>query len=93
MIDVKEAVAGAVDYVGDLFVGERVLDVRLEEVELSEDDRFWYITLSFVRESKPVSELQKALGEALGRMQREYKMFVIQSADGKVKSMKIRQPV
>lgn len=88
MIDVKQAVEAAANYVGDLFAGEKILDVRLEEVELSEGDDFWNVTLSFLREPKAASEFSKLVP---ARMQREYKMFVIRSLDGQVKSMKIRQ--
>jgi len=54
-------------------------DVRIEEVELSDDERFWLITLSFSPPDHPFS------------MQREYKLFKVDASSGEVKSMKIRQ--
>jgi hypothetical protein len=94
MIDVKQAVTYAVGYLREVFAGERILDIRLEEVELSEDEQFWCITLSFLRESKAASSIvSDALQAALGRMERDYKILAIRSRDGQVKSMKIRQPV
>jgi hypothetical protein len=92
MIHVRHAVQAAVRYMGEMF-GEKIVDIRLEEVELSEDEQFWYITLSFLREPKATSNVESdALRAALGRMEREYKVFAIRSQDGQVKSMKMRQP-
>jgi hypothetical protein len=74
MIDVRGAVGKAKDFALDLLAAR---SVRLEEVELSEEEEgeFWYITLSWVDD--PVSG-------------RAYKVFKIKADTGDVVSMKIR---
>ena len=58
MIDVKQATGIAMVYLMDLLKGAS--DVTLEEVELSDDDKFWYITLSALvpAQVQPTSVLQ-----------------------------------
>jgi hypothetical protein len=65
-------------------MGEAISDIRLEEVELSEDETRWLVTLGFSRpaDNQFVSTM----------VQREYKLFEIDAITGKVKSMKIRTP-
>lgn len=58
----------------------RAQSVRLEEVELTDDDRFWRITLSYL-------EADEKTGLFYGR---EYKEFRVEAASGTVASMKIR---
>jgi len=83
-MDVKQAVSIATRFVDEVLSEQKLIDARLEEVELSDDQKLWYVTVSFLREPKGVAE-------AL-RPTREYKTVTIQSADGKVQSMKIREP-
>ena len=58
MIDVKEAVKVAHDYTRELYkdygVGE-VDPITLEEVELTDDERFWLITLGMYRSELPTT--------------------------------------
>jgi hypothetical protein len=91
MIDVKEAVQRARQYLMELFSDEQPQLVRLEEVELSEDEGTWRITLSFFPGTAPKS-LAAALGLPVPE-QREYKTVAIRAADGKVQSVRIRQLV
>ena len=54
MIEVKAAVGQAVAYlesITDLLIqkGEQIQDLRLEETELSEDGKYWFITLGYDR--------------------------------------------
>jgi hypothetical protein len=93
MIDVKQAVQAAADFVAETFADEQVLDARLEEVELSEDEKTWFITLSFLRRRKASSALAVAVPDAAGRMDREYKILAVDSENRRVRSMKIRQLV
>jgi hypothetical protein len=83
MLDVKAAAQKASEYFASLY-SERgiVSDVRLEEVELTEDGEYWLITLSY-----PAPDRH----EILPRPAREYKQFKIASGTGEVKSMKIRK--
>ena len=92
IIGVKEAVQAAINYLQELqsviAPSQALQELRLEEVELSEPSpqhpappNHWLITLSYnVRE------------DALGmRLSRDYKIFTIDAATGKVQSMKIRE--
>jgi hypothetical protein len=49
MIEVKQAVEQAIQYLRNLPVAADSIpaQVTLEEVELTEDDRYWLITLSY----------------------------------------------
>ena len=70
MLDVKEADQG-------------ISNVQLEEVELTEDGRYWLITLSY-----PVP---RELASLNFNFKRKYKVFTIDALTGEVKSMKIRK--
>jgi hypothetical protein len=48
-MDVKEAVAGAKKYVGELFAQEGLINIGLEEVEFDEPTKEWHITIGFSR--------------------------------------------
>ena len=50
-IDVRNAVGAAQRYFGSLqdVIGYPTEDLRLEEAELSEDKKHWFITLGFIR--------------------------------------------
>jgi hypothetical protein len=102
MIDAKQAVAIAMTYFRSLFnadiLSDILSDILLEEVELSDDEKAWTVTLSALL---PVSkdELNEtaltAIAEALAtreQRRRVYKVFKINSEKARVQSMKIRQP-
>lgn len=76
MITVKQAALIARQHLEDI-LGTNVASVRIEETELSEDEKKWYITLSFSQEDDLFSS-------------RTYKSFAIDSESGNLKSMKIR---
>ena len=81
MIEVKQAVEQAITYLRNLPVtaDSSPAQVTLEEVELTEDDRYWLITLSY-RDQNAYSVLSPP----------KYKIFKIDAANGRVLSMKIR---
>lgn len=82
--DVKQAVKLALDFFTNLYRGKlSSSDVLLEEVELTEDGKYWLITLSYPI-ANPLS-ITKQLKK------REYKVFKINVESGKVQSMKIRE--
>ena len=90
--DVKKAVSAARDYLQSLqdAMGGNIEDLRLEEVEISEDEKHWFVTLGFTR---PTEKAANKLGEilALSQSSREYKILKIDSETGEVQSMKIRE--
>lgn len=81
MLDVKEAAQRASEYFASLY--QDILNPQLEEVELSDDGQYWFITLSY-----PVAPELSALNF---NFKRKYKVFKIDAKTGEVKSMKIRK--
>ncbi len=87
MLDVKDATKTAIDYFSQVFQNG-YKDLRLEEVELSDDERYWYITLGF---DSPYQHMGALASAAIGgRPVREYKTIKIDGSTGKVLSIKIR---
>jgi hypothetical protein len=87
MIDVKQAVQAASDFIKQLYGANQLKQLTLEEVELTDDDRFWLVTLGFSR-PELVSPLEAF---ATAKQRREYKILKIHADSGKVQSMKIRE--
>ena len=92
MIDVKQAAAQASNYMRDIM---NATDLTLEEVELSEDDRFWDITLSALvpAQQQPSSGLMRSAEISAflaNNNRRVYKRIRVDAQEGIVKSMKIR---
>ena len=83
MLDVKEAARKASEYFAGLYSDQKIPNVQLEEVEISDDGMYWLITLSY-----PVAPELAALNF---NFKRKYKVFTIDSKTGEVKSMKIRK--
>ncbi len=97
MINVKEAVKVAHNYTRELYkdygVGE-VDPITLEEVELTDDERFWLIKLGMYRSELPATTtnpIETIAGTLLAKREREYKIVKIHADSGKVLSMKIRE--
>lgn len=84
MIDVKQAAQLASKFIVGLYSDETISDVMLEEVELSEDSKYWLITLSFPAPPNSV-------GQLLGIKGRRYKIVKVDTETGEVLSMKIRE--
>jgi hypothetical protein len=93
-IDVREAARIARDYVKHVFADEHISGIQLEEIELSEDEKYWYVTIGF-------DTNRRAEGTDLGNVIsypytqqkyiRDYKLVTIRASDGEVESIKIRQ--
>ena len=93
--DVKAAVRSAYQYIREFqdLMGAGLDDLRLEEVELSEDEKTWLVTLGYdvpIKRKSALDEAMQPLNASRG-FQREYKLFSINALTGKVESMKIRQ--
>lgn len=97
-IDLKTAVSAATHYLASLqdIVGN-LGDLRLEEVELSEDKKYWLITLGFDVSTKSRNPLginfnpEGSLMRETNLLTREYKLFKVNSETGEVEAMKIRK--
>lgn len=85
MIDVKKATEIAIQYFKDLYP-DKLKKISLEEVELSTNEEFWYITLGFDQKIESMFN-----GLAPDAFERKYKKFKIDTKEGKVWSMKIRE--
>jgi hypothetical protein len=86
MLTVTEAANAASSHLKKLFPSaEKML---LEEVELSDDDQYWLITLSFFDPSyeATMAPIQNILGNP-----RLYRIVKLNSASGEVRSVKIRE--
>lgn len=87
-MDVREAAQVAKEYLIDLFDGEGITNVGLEEVEFDEESIDWKITVGFSRPWDHKNPLTAALAE--GRPARSYKVLRINDEDGRVISVKER---
>ena len=83
MIDVRQAAHLASQYFAGLYEGPAVSGAQLEEVEITEDEKYWLITLSY-----PLTEATALLNF---NYKRKYKVFKIDAETGEVLSMKIRK--
>ena len=86
--DVKDAVAKAVFYANSL-LGSELTDFMLEEVELSDDGKYWLITVGFNRSEPQAGPLQALTGTTFRRV---YKVVKIRKDNGQFVSMTMRQP-
>ena len=77
MIDARKAIWLSRIYLIDI-LSLTSSEIRLEEVELSDDGRHWFITLSFVRAMVVYND------------ERIYKIFKVSLETGEIESMKIR---
>lgn len=91
MVSLKEAVSAAMSAVEDLYKGQPVTGMLLEEIELTEDEHYWLITVGFdiKKDSVPLTPLD-ALALPKSELERKYKIFKIDSEQGNVVSMKMR---
>nr|WP_313973832.1 hypothetical protein [uncultured Psychrobacter sp.] len=99
MIEVTEAVKLARQFAADLFAGEDIKNLGLEEVVFKEPDNEWQITLGYdsyrvkTKETAPSSySVMSALAPTNIEKEtlREYKTFRIGAKDGDFKGMLIR---
>jgi hypothetical protein len=77
--DVKAAEAIAVTYLRDLYSDERLTHICLDDVWLSDDEKYWYDTIG---DDAPTSA--QALLAALRQPEREYTLFKVCAEDGRV---------
>ncbi len=98
-IDARKAVESAVEYLNSVrdLVDSKLQDIRLEEIELSEDQVSWVVTLGYTVPAQP-STMDRILNPPSSSLlrndpvyvKRDYKTFQVNSETGKVQSMKIR---
>lgn len=84
MLDVKEATGIAVDFIQSLYSHDQLANALLEEVELSDDDAYWYITLGFNHVPNAIDPLE---GIRFSRTPRVYKTVKIDTKTGQPRAM------
>jgi hypothetical protein len=94
-IGVRDAVRKAAEYLQELYsyIDTTLPNLRLEEVDLSDDGSQWLITFGFTAAETDVESnpLLGALGGTATRTRREYKVIAIDARTGEPLSMKIRE--
>ena len=86
----KQAFEAARDSFNELLSQHAAGNVGLEEIEQSEDGKWWLITLGYDQQRK-LSGIQAALADAATRTERHYKTFKVEASTGRVVAMKIRE--
>ena len=89
MLTVKEAVNRAFKFIHEAYADKTLHQLELEEVELSEDENHWFVTLGFSTPSSSRDAIETLVGTP--RSERKYKIFKINAETGEIKSMKIRE--
>jgi hypothetical protein len=93
--DARNAVKSATDYLDHIkdLMGEKFTNLRLEELELTENRQIWMVTLGY-DVPYTLTGLESLMSPSrLSSEQpykREYKIFNVDSQTGEVQSMKIR---
>jgi len=82
MIDARKAAMAAQEYLKSVYPETQFQNLQLEEVELTDDQKFWLITFSFISPGAMVF---------VHPIPKDYKLFKIRADNGEVISMKIRQ--
>jgi len=91
-IDVHKAVKTALGFFQKSFAHEKTAHLQLEEVELSEDGRFWFITVGYddPAATHPMAEIFKGSPLMRPRPLRKYKVVHVDVNSGKAVAVKIR---
>ena len=90
-MEIDELVAKAVGYINSIY-GEGASTVLLEEIQRSEDNQKWLITLSFSRKQAPSSTLSPLLVESSAdQFERVYKQIQIDAQSGEFLGMTMCQ--
>lgn len=84
MIEVKKAVQTALEYVRSLYEPERLSDLLLEEITLSDDNLYWLVVVGFNRSANNRLALM-----AMENLPRAYKVVKIKTDTGEPVNMKI----
>jgi hypothetical protein len=84
VIDAKQAVKIARQYFQELFADQPLVNIQLEEVERTDEGKFWRVTIGFDRQGPG------DLRTILGQVPRYYKVVTIDAITGEAESVKIR---
>ena len=82
-MEIREAVRTAKMFVAEMFDGEGITDIGLEEIDDTQSGN-WKITIGFER------SFGRGIGGVLSGQRREYKIIEIARGSGEVKSVRHR---
>ncbi len=87
MIEIKEAVSVAKKFMKDLYdpLQNALDELVLEEIDQTEDGKYWLITLGFSREKPIISMLSPTI-----QVERVYKTVKVDKGSGEPVAMQIR---
>ena len=88
-MNVRQAVEAAKQSLANIFADEQIANVGLEEVEFDDAAKVWHVTLGF---SRPWDRSGFAARAGLVEP-RSYKVVTLSDSDGRMISIKNRQPV
>ncbi|MFO7989995.1 MAG: hypothetical protein ACQEQ5_03740 [Thermodesulfobacteriota bacterium] len=83
MINVNEASIRAIDHLKKLYPDHDLGEILFEEAELTDDDRFWIVVLSY---KSPISS--GGVGKSMFVGDRGYKVFNLLAETGEIRSVK-----
>ena len=86
-MDVRDAIISAKKYVAEMFDGEPIYNIGLEEIEFDRAQGIWSVTIGFARDWCETGSVMRALTSP----HRTYKVVRISDADGTVQSIKHRE--
>jgi len=89
MIDVKTAVKSALAFFQEMYPENNFKNILLEAVELSNDEKFWTVTIGFSRYLPELASPLTQLSNGPTGYKRSYKVFTVDTESGIVKSMKM----
>jgi hypothetical protein len=87
-VGVKDAVKAAMSFINEMYDGEPLKDVLLEEVEMAQEANAWLVTVGF---SLPQEEAGANAPAGSKRLKRIYKIVTINAQSGVPLAMKIRE--
>jgi uncharacterized protein (DUF2461 family) len=93
-LDLQQAVRIARDFFVDSFGQTNPSDVQLEEIEMSDDERYWLITIGYEHqtyEDKLLDRKKRQFGISLRVPQRKYRVVKVDAQTGRPISIKIRE--
>lgn len=95
MVTVKEAANTALDFARQFLGDNRINSLLLEEIELSDTQKEWLITISLPAPPVPQSSLALASASlslrGLSQEYRDYKVIRVDADNGQPTSIKIRK--
>ncbi|MDZ7666633.1 MAG: hypothetical protein U5K27_15155 [Desulfotignum sp.] len=83
MINVNEASTRAIEHLKKLYPDHDLGEIVFEEAEITDDDRFWIVVLSY---KSPISA--SGVGKSMFVGDRGYKVFKLLAETGEIRSVK-----